>query len=61
LNQDLLNVFIQDYRVILMDSIVATGAAALMAVRVLLDHDVAEENISLGIFSAFLSLNSLLI
>jgi uracil phosphoribosyltransferase len=44
-----------------MDSIVATGAAALMAVRVLLDHDVAEENISLGIFSAFLSLNVLLI
>jgi len=38
----------QDYRVILMDSIVSTGAAALMAVRVLLDHDVPEENISLG-------------
>jgi hypothetical protein len=31
-----------------MDSIVSTGAAALMAVRVLLDHDVPEENISLG-------------
>jgi uridine kinase len=40
----------QDYRVILMDSIVSTGAAALMAVRVLLDHDVPEENISLGKF-----------
>jgi uracil phosphoribosyltransferase len=34
-----------------MDSIVATGAAALMAVRVLLDHDVPEENISLGLQS----------
>ena len=31
-----------------MDSIVASGAAALMAIRVLLDHDVPEENISLG-------------
>ncbi|KAK0082144.1 hypothetical protein PV325_011007 [Microctonus aethiopoides] len=36
---------IKDYRVILMDATVATGAAAMMAIRVLLDHDVAEENI----------------
>ncbi|XP_012689953.1 uridine-cytidine kinase-like 1a isoform X1 [Clupea harengus] len=33
--------------VILMDSTVSTGAAAMMAVRVLLDHDVREENILL--------------
>ena len=38
---------IKDYRVILMDATVATGAAAMMAIRVLLDHEVAEENISL--------------
>ena len=38
---------IKDYRVILMDATVATGAAAMMAVRVLLDHEVLEENISL--------------
>ena len=38
---------IKDYRVILMDATVATGAAAMMAIRVLLDHDVAEENILL--------------
>ncbi|KAI9137367.1 uridine kinase [Paraphysoderma sedebokerense] len=31
--------------VILMDATIGTGAAALMAVRVLLDHDVKEENI----------------
>ncbi|XP_018336084.1 uridine-cytidine kinase-like 1 isoform X2 [Agrilus planipennis] len=36
---------IKDYRVILMDATVATGAAAMMAIRVLLDHDVHEENI----------------
>lgn len=30
---------------ILMDATVATGAAAVMAIRVLLDHDVAEDNI----------------
>ncbi|CAN9507979.1 unnamed protein product [Ophioblennius macclurei] len=36
----------EDY-VILMDSTVSTGAAALMALRVLLDHDVAEEKIFL--------------
>lgn len=38
---------IKDYRVILMDATVATGAAAIMAIRVLLDHDVPEENILL--------------
>jgi uridine kinase len=38
---------IKDYRVILMDATVATGAAAIMAIRVLLDHDVPEENIML--------------
>ncbi|KPI97154.1 hypothetical protein RR46_09061 [Papilio xuthus] len=38
---------IKDYRVILMDATVATGAAAIMAIRVLLDHDVPEHNISL--------------
>uniref|UniRef100_A0A8C5B9E3 Uridine-cytidine kinase n=1 Tax=Gadus morhua TaxID=8049 RepID=A0A8C5B9E3_GADMO len=36
----------EDY-VILMDSTVSTGAAALMAIRVLLDHDVPEERIFL--------------
>ncbi|KAH9636417.1 hypothetical protein HF086_013471 [Spodoptera exigua] len=30
-----------------MDATVATGAAAIMAIRVLLDHDVPEHNISL--------------
>ncbi|XP_030839289.1 uridine-cytidine kinase-like 1 isoform X2 [Strongylocentrotus purpuratus] len=34
----------KDY-VILMDATVATGAAAMMAIRVLLDHDVPQENI----------------
>ena len=34
-------------RVILMDATVATGAAAMMAIRVLLDHEVPEENIHL--------------
>lgn len=38
---------IKDYRVILMDATVATGAAAIMAIRVLLDHDVPEHCISL--------------
>lgn len=38
---------IKDYRVVLMDATVATGAAAIMAIRVLLDHDVPEENILL--------------
>ena len=33
---------IKDYHVILMDATVATGAAAMMAIRVLLDHDVPE-------------------
>ncbi|XP_013404707.1 uridine-cytidine kinase-like 1 [Lingula anatina] len=36
---------IKDYHVILSDATVATGAAAMMAIRVLLDHDVQEENI----------------
>ncbi|XP_032238285.1 uridine-cytidine kinase-like 1 [Nematostella vectensis] len=36
---------ISDDHVILMDATVATGAAALMAIRVLLDHEVKEENI----------------
>ncbi|KAK0135629.1 Uridine-cytidine kinase-like 1 [Merluccius polli] len=36
----------EDY-VILMDSTVSTGAAALMAIRVLLDHDVQEQKIFL--------------
>lgn len=36
----------EDY-VILMDSTVSTGAAALMAIRVLLDHDVPEDQIFL--------------
>lgn len=39
---------IKDYRIILMDATVATGAAAMMAIRILLDHDVKEENIFLG-------------
>ena len=34
-------------KVILMDATVATGAAAMMAIRVLLDHDVPERNINL--------------
>jgi predicted membrane-bound mannosyltransferase len=32
-----------------MDATVATGASAMMAIRVLLDHDVPEENINLVI------------
>ncbi|KAK7099770.1 uridine-cytidine kinase-like 1 [Littorina saxatilis] len=38
---------IRDYHIFLMDATVATGAAAMMAIRVLLDHDVPEENITL--------------
>lgn len=38
---------IYQYRVLLMDATVATGAAAMMAIRILLDHDVLEENIIL--------------
>lgn len=38
---------ISEDHVILMDSTVSTGAAAMMAIRVLLDHDVLEENILL--------------
>lgn len=37
---------ISKHEVILMDATVATGAAALMAIRILLDHDVKEENIT---------------
>ncbi|CAC5423827.1 udk [Mytilus coruscus] len=37
---------IKESQVILMDATVATGAAAMMAIRVLLDHDVPEENIT---------------
>eukprot|EP00126_Sphaerothecum_destruens_P007053 Sdes_comp19659_c0_seq3m11493 len=36
---------IPDMYVLLMDATIATGAAALMAIRVLLDHNVLEENI----------------
>ena len=36
-----------DIKVILMDATVATGAAAMMAIRVLLDHEVKEEDIIL--------------
>ncbi|MPC17321.1 Uridine-cytidine kinase-like 1 [Portunus trituberculatus] len=38
---------IKDYHIFLMDATVATGAAAIMAIRVLLDHEVIEEHISL--------------
>ena len=38
---------IKEAHVMLMDATVATGAAAMMAIRVLLDHDVPEENIIL--------------
>lgn len=38
---------IKDSYLMLMDATVATGAAAMMAIRVLLDHDVPEENITL--------------
>ncbi len=38
---------IKDHYIMLMDATVATGAAAMMAIRVLLDHDVKQENITL--------------
>ncbi|XP_054153881.1 uridine-cytidine kinase-like 1 isoform X2 [Oppia nitens] len=38
---------IKDYKIMLMDATVASGAAAMMAIRVLLDHDVPEDNIYL--------------
>jgi len=38
---------ISEYHIILMDATVATGAASMMAIRILLDHDVPEENIML--------------
>ncbi|ORZ16265.1 uridine kinase [Absidia repens] len=43
---------VNKYHVLLMDATIGTGAAGLMAIRVLLDHDVSEENI---IFLTFLS------
>lgn len=39
---------IKESQVMLMDATVATGSAAMMAIRVLLDHDVPEENITLS-------------
>ncbi|KAI8098281.1 uridine-cytidine kinase 1-like 1 [Gilbertella persicaria] len=41
-----------DYDIILMDAMVGTGAAALMAIRVLLDHEVPEDRI---IFVSYLA------
>ena len=38
---------IKNSHIFLMDATLATGAAAMMAIRVLLDHSVAEENIIL--------------
>jgi uridine kinase len=38
---------IADYHIMVMDATVATGAAGMMAIKVLLDHDVPEENIML--------------
>jgi uridine kinase len=38
---------IKENHIMLMDATVATGAAAMMAIRILLDHDVPEENILL--------------
>ncbi|CDS13428.1 hypothetical protein LRAMOSA05604 [Lichtheimia ramosa] len=43
---------VKDYQVVLMDATIGTGAAGLMAIRVLLDHDVPEENI---IFTVYLA------
>ncbi|ORZ03416.1 uracil phosphoribosyltransferase-domain-containing protein [Syncephalastrum racemosum] len=43
---------IKDHHVILMDATIGTGAAGLMALRVLLDHEVPEDRI---IFMAFLA------
>ncbi|CAO3699960.1 unnamed protein product [Rhizopus stolonifer] len=43
---------VQDYQIILMDALIGTGAAALMAIRVLLDHEVPLDQI---IFLSFLS------
>ncbi|XP_064617235.1 uridine-cytidine kinase-like 1 [Liolophura sinensis] len=37
----------KEHHIMLMDATVATGAASMMAIRVLLDHDVPEENITL--------------
>ncbi|KAI7856632.1 uracil phosphoribosyltransferase-domain-containing protein [Circinella umbellata] len=43
---------VKDHQVVLMDATIGTGAAGLMAIRVLLDHDVPEENI---IFTVYLA------
>ncbi|KAI8584185.1 hypothetical protein K450DRAFT_218553 [Umbelopsis ramanniana AG] len=43
---------VNKYNILLMDATVGTGAASLMAIRVLRDHDVPEENI---IFLTFLA------
>ncbi|KAG0757322.1 hypothetical protein G6F57_010581 [Rhizopus arrhizus] len=43
---------LRDHHIILMDALVGTGAAALMAIRVLLDHEVLEDQI---IFVSFIS------
>ncbi|KAI9261180.1 uridine kinase family-domain-containing protein, partial [Sporodiniella umbellata] len=43
---------VSNYNIVLMDAMVGTGAAALMAIRVLLDHDVPEDKI---IFVSYLS------
>ncbi|KAG0168016.1 hypothetical protein DFQ30_005384 [Apophysomyces sp. BC1015] len=43
---------VKNYHVVLMDATIGTGAAALMALRVLLDHDVPPERI---IFMTFLA------
>lgn len=38
---------IREHHVFLLDPTVATGAAAIMAIRILLDHDVPEDQIML--------------
>ncbi|GMS96189.1 hypothetical protein PENTCL1PPCAC_18364 [Pristionchus entomophagus] len=38
---------IHKFKVLLLDATVASGAAAMMAIRILVDHDVPEENISI--------------
>ncbi|KAI9320463.1 uracil phosphoribosyltransferase-domain-containing protein [Dichotomocladium elegans] len=43
---------IKEYHILLMDATIGTGAAGLMAIRVLLDHDVPEDHI---IFTTYLS------
>ncbi|KAI9490878.1 uracil phosphoribosyltransferase-domain-containing protein [Zychaea mexicana] len=43
---------VKDHYVILMDATIGTGAAGLMAIRVLLDHEVPENHIILTVFLA---------